>query len=64
MSDISKFQALSLEFENKDPLPKNLENVSTMYHATAAVANLVNPIVCPQIQENCKNVNGHFSRMS
>ncbi len=63
-ADISELQALGLEVENKDPLPKNRANVETVHHAAKAVGNWVNPIVYPRVQENCRNINEHFSRMS
>ncbi len=63
-ADISELLALGLEVENEDPLSENRANVGTMHHAAEAVGNWVNPIVCPRVQENCRNVNGHFSRIS
>ncbi len=49
---------------NRDLLPKNLENVGTMNRAAKAVGTWINPIVCPHIAENCRNLKGQFQSMS
>lgn len=61
MSDTSKLQTLGIDVENEDPLPKNLANIRMMNHISVAVGNLVNPIACPCIQENCRNAKWRFA---
>ena len=63
-SDISQLRSLGLEVENEDPLPENFANVGTMHRAAKAVGNWTNPILCPRVQENCRNSNGRFTTMS
>ncbi len=64
VSDIAELGALGLQVDNKDPLPENLENVGTMNCAAEAVGTWINPIVCPCIVENCRNLKGWFQSMS
>ena len=60
----AELQALGLEVDNKDQLPENLENVGTMNCAPEAIENQIDPIICPCVVENCRNVKGQFQLMS
>ncbi len=55
---------MSLEVDNKDPLPENMANVGTIHCAAESIGNQIDPIICLLMMENYRNVKGLFKSIS